>query len=594
MLKILLDKGEVNLNNTTILTSARSPTDINLNKNIKPLRKEDIKASVSQLLNERTQYVVRWKSIRDYQLPFLGCFDGEETAHHQRRDSKVTTGTCWESNITFASGIMSGLTPPSRQWFKLAIKNEELRDNIDVSSILDERQKIMYTYLSRSNFYNAVQQVYLELAFGQAPLAVFSDSQKGLRYVSFPIGSYCFDVGANGLPNTFLYKYRMSNSQLKEQFGLENLPKAIQYDLQNGKSANTKQDVFFYVDRNPNYIQGSINSANMPFRALYWCDKSEENEWLHVGGFQEFPVLIARYLVNGLNPYGMGAGWFAEGDAKMLQAMNKEKLINVQMVNRPPMQSTAALSANGINILPGAINPIKDDANGGIRPIVEVKSNIGEIREEIREVKESIKRIYAADLFMMLDQIEKGQMTAREVMERAQEKLQQLAPIVERVQFEFLNPLLERTYNILERANAFPEFPPEALEALDGEEIEIEYTSPLAQAQKMAGLTAVEQALAFVTSMLQIYPEVRHKINAFEMVDSYLEALGAPAKIRISTDKAQEKLNEEQKMLEQQQQAELAMAAAKPASDYSNAARNINEVVGQGQSSGLANLLGGM
>ena len=575
---------------------ARLPTD-NINKQentkFKPPRKEDIKSKIAQLLTDRTPYIMRWKSIRDYQLPFLGAFEGEDGGHAERKDNKVITGTCWEANIVFASGIMSGLTPPSRQWFKLSLKNEELRDNVEISSVIDERQKVLYSYLARSNFYNAIQQVYLELAFGQAPLAVFPDNRKGFRFVPFPIGSYCYNVNANGLPDTFLYKYKMSNAQLKEQFGFDNLPKAIQHDLQNGKNINAKQDVFFFVEPNINHTKGYMHNSNMPYRVLYWCDKSEENEWLHVGGCHEFPVLIARYLISGLKPYGMGAGWFSEGDAKMLQAMSKEKLINVQLVNRPPMQTDPNTATKGVNLVPGAANTVsQDNSVGGIKPIFEARVNINEIRQEIEDVKNSIKRVYSADLFMMLDQIEKGQMTAREVMERSQEKLQQLAPIVERVQFEFLNPLIERAYNILERAGVFPDFPPETYELLDGEEIEIEYTSPLAQAQKMAGLTTVEQALAFITSTSQVYPDVRHKVNPFEMIDAYLEALGAPAKIRVSSDKAQEKVDAEQEMLAQQQQAELAMAAAKPASDYSVAARNISETVGQGQASGLASWLG--
>lgn len=41
-------------------------------------------------------------------------------------------------------------------------------------------------------------------------------------------------------------------------------------------------------------------------------------------------------------------------------------------------------------------------------------------------------------------------------MERTQEKMQQLGPvIVERLQSEFLNPIIERTYGILDRVEYF-------------------------------------------------------------------------------------------------------------------------------------------
>ena len=52
-------------------------------------------------------------------------------------------------------------------------------------------------------------------------------------------------------------------------------------------------------------------------------------------------------------------------------------------------------------------------------------------------MEDRVKRTYSSDLFLMLDQLDKGRMTAQEVMARNQEKLQQLGPVVERLQYEF-------------------------------------------------------------------------------------------------------------------------------------------------------------
>ena len=64
----------------------------------------------------------------------------------------------------------------------------------------------------------------------------------------------------------------------------------------------------------------------MPYRSVYWLDKSQDNEFLYVGGFEEWAIPVARYLVNGLEPYAKGPGWFAEGDSKALQTMKKDLL----------------------------------------------------------------------------------------------------------------------------------------------------------------------------------------------------------------------------------------------------------------------------
>lgn len=100
--------------------------------------------------------------IRDYQLPFLGVFDGEQDQSKLYTD-KILTGIAWESCQIFASGVMSGMTPPSRKWFKLTMENTDMAANSDVAKVLDEREEILYAVFAKSNFYNVVHQVYMEL-----------------------------------------------------------------------------------------------------------------------------------------------------------------------------------------------------------------------------------------------------------------------------------------------------------------------------------------------------------------------------------------------------------------------------------------------
>ena len=56
--------------------------------------------------------------------------------------------------------------------------------------MLDVRQEIVESVLAKSNFYNSVHSVYMELPFGQCPLGVFMDREKGVRFVPMTIGTY--------------------------------------------------------------------------------------------------------------------------------------------------------------------------------------------------------------------------------------------------------------------------------------------------------------------------------------------------------------------------------------------------------------------
>ena len=579
----------------TILGKARQPTNNSGAKspNTKnPLEKRKVLARFEQLYTHRQPFVDRWKAIRDYQLPYLGCFDdtNDSTNQHRRMDNKVMTGTAWEADQVFSAGVMSGLTPPSRQWFKFNFDNPALADNVQAASVLDERNDIMYAILAKANFYNAVHSCYAELPFGQAPMAIFPNPETIVHFIPFSCGSYVMDVGANGVVDVFGRKYQMTVAQMLDQFGEENLPHSVQSILKSGDRYSTRFTVCFLAEPNTDYKEGSPLQSDMPYRVMYWVDGSAENEWLHIGGCHEFPIKVARYLVNGLEPYAKGAGWFAEGDAKMLQALEREYLTSVQLVNKPPMVSDADTAAKGINLVPGASNAVAN-TQSRLEPLLNVRPDLTALKDKIETTKSAVKRAYSSDLFLLLGEIDRGQMTAREVMERTQEKLQQLGPVVERLQFEFLNPILERIYAIAERANVFPPFPDEILDQLQGEEIKIEYLSPLVQAQKMSGLTAIEQSLAFTGQVAQLYPEALDSKNWDEVINKYDDMLGIPAVCTRSKDDVVAIRKQRAEAQRKQEQLQQMANAAPAANQATQAAKNLSEAVGGG-SEAVASLFG--
>jgi len=569
----------------TILT--RAPTEglaLPADNTKKPkVDKAKVKARFRELFDKRQNYEKRWKSIRDYQLPHIGYFDDTADSSNaaRRRDDKIYSGIAWESAQIFASGVMSGLTPPSRQWFKFTFEDRELADNTQASAVLDERQEILTAILAKSNFYNAIHSVYTELPFGQCPLAIFPDSKTGVFFMPFTIGTYAIDINAQGEVNAFARKYKLSPVQMAEQFGEDNLPRNVKDALKNNSSKYEKSfNVHWLVEPNRNSKEGK-SRFDMPYMSLYWVEGSGDSEWLYVGGFHEWPVPTARYLVSGGEAYAKGPGWFAEGDAKMLQALAKDLLMSVELGVKPPMQATANAVRQGVNLIPGGATIVEDLSNP-IVPLFNVNINVDHLRMTITDVENKIKRAYSADLFLMLDQLEKGQMTAREVMERSQEKLSQLGPVVERLQYEFLNPIIERVYSILDRAGIFPDFPDDLMEMLEDREVKIEYVSPLAQAQKMSGLVNIEQAIAFTGQMMQVWPEVVDKIDPLETVNRYFEMLGAPATIRRSDEQVQEIQQARQEEQMQQQQMQQMIQAAPAVEQATKAAENLTNAANDG------------
>jgi hypothetical protein len=568
------------------------PADVEIRKDYWP-EKRKVLQRVEQLRQNRLRWEDQWIDIRNYELPFIGDFkrQGDDTYPGRRRDLHIAQGCAWASCQVFAAGIMSGLTPPSRQWFKFQFSNSDLNENVQAGQVLDERQDIMQSVLANSNFYNAIHSSYFELPYGQAPLAVLPDTKRGVRFQAQSIGTYYIDVGGDGKVNTFCRRYPMKLQQIIDTFGVEALPYNDRQRLAGGAIPdNVLRYVWWLVQPNAQAVPGRIGRLNMPFISMYWVDGCQENEWLYVGGFEEFPVPTGRYLVNANNAYGYGPGWYALGDSKSLQVMKRDYLTAVELSVKPPLVATADVMAEGINLIPGGVTKAPGPQSR-VDPLFNVQLDLPHLAEEIIRTEDSIKRAYSADLFLMLDSITTGNMTAREIVERQQEKLQQLGPVVERLQEEYLTPILERTYNILDRAGVFPPIPPDIAELIAEEDVKIEYISPLAQAQKMSGLVNIEQAIAFIAQMAQIWPDAIKAVDPLGTVAKYKNMLGAPAKMRRPEEEVQQMIQQEQQAMAQAQQEQQAMQVAQALPGITQAAKNATEAANDGNPA-LADWLG--
>ena len=140
-------------------------------------------------------------------------------------------------------------------------------------------------------------------------------------------------------------------------------------------------------------------------------------------------------------------------------------------------------------------------------------------------------------------------MTATEVMQRNEEKLRILGPVCGRLQSELLQPLILRVFNVMLRRKLFSEAP----QMLNQQEIQIEYVSPMALAQKGQELQSIMKALEIFGSISQIVP-VQDYLDESGLVKHVSSTLGLPAKL-IKSDAEVSQIRE-QKAAEAQQQAE--------------------------------------
>ena len=182
----------------------------------------------------------------------------------------------------------------------------------------------------------------------------------------------------------------------------------------------------------------------------------------------------------------------------------------------------------------------------------------------------------------MLSQSDRRQITAREIEERHSEKLLALGPVLETINQDFLDPLIENAFLIMDRRGILPEVP----EELQDQEYSIEYISVMAQAQKLAGIGSIERFVGFVGQVGSIDPVAVQKMNTEAIIENYAEHVGIDPSL-IKTKEEMEELLAEQAEQQAQEQENIETQ------ESINSAKTLSET-NMNEDSALSELLGGV
>jgi hypothetical protein len=183
---------------------------------------------------------------------------------------------------------------------------------------------------------------------------------------------------------------------------------------------------------------------------------------------------------------------------------------------------------------------------------------------DIQDVRVRVKETFYEDLFMMIANDTRSNITAREIAERHEEKLIMLGPVLERLHNEMLSPLIDITFEKMIEAGIMPT-PPQELQGVD---LNVEFVSMLAQAQRAVGTGAVDRLLGTIGAMAQFKPEVVDKLDADQLVDKYSDMLGVDPDLILADDKVAI-------IRQQRAQQQAAMQQAAMATEMANTAKTL-------------------
>ncbi len=512
------------------------------------------------LKTERSSYMSHWKEISDYILPRNGRYFLTDRNKGERRHNNIYDSTGTRALRVLGAGLMGGATSPARPWFRLATADPDMMDYAPVKLWLSAVQRQMLDIFQRSNTYRALHSMYEEIgAFGTGASMLMDDFDGVIRHHVLTTGEFAVACDYRGNVTTMYREFQKTVGEIVSEFGIANVSNTVKTLHDRGSLdawVTLVHAIEPRVDRDPRMK----DARNMPFKSVYFELGSDQGQYLRESGFKVFRGLVPRWSVAGGDIYGNSPGMEALGDIKQLQHQQLRKAQAIDYMTKPPLQLPSSMKNREVDMLPGGATYV-DMANpsGGVKSLFEVRLELNHLLADIQDVRVRINQSFYTDLFLMLANSNRTNMTATEVAERHEEKLLMLGPVLERLHNELLDPLIEITFSRMIESGLVPP-PPEELQGVD---LNVQYVSMLAQAQRAVATNGIDRFVGNLGAVAQFKPEVLDKFDSDKWADAYSDMLGIDPELIVSNERvALIRGQRAQAQAEAQAQAQNAQAAS--------------------------------
>jgi len=510
--------------------------------------------------NKRTNWDEHWRDVARYVIPNKeNVFDYKSRAKGDKKGLRLYDSSAAHYNELLASALHSMLTNPSVQWFELTTGNREIDKNPKVRDYLQKTVRRIHQILNNTNFQTEIHELYLDLgSFGTGAMLIEEDDENIINFSSRPIYQFYIEENFKHEVDTFFIEMPMSARQLIQKYGEENLSDKFCKECKD--KPDNMHNVIMMVTPNTDRDKRRKDHRGKAYSSIHIYEK--ESLILKEGGFDEFPAVFPRWMKDSMETYGRSPGMKALPEIKMINAMMRTIIRAAQKMVDPPLMIPDDSFMN-FNTKPGGLNPYRSGTQDKVYPI-EIRGQIGIGLEILRDTRERIKESYFIDQLQLR---EGPQMTATEVNARTDEHLRLLGPILGRLHFELLQPLIVRILGIMKRKKELPaDAPPE----LEGAGIEVFYSSQIAKAQKMSEGNNWNRFLQSTAPLAEFDPGVMDNFNMDGVVKFLADIYGVPQEAlmedkdvkKIRKDRAAQEAQMQQSAMQQEQAKTLETTAS--------------------------------
>lgn len=513
---------------------------------------------------ERSSWMPHWQEISEVLIPRAGRFLVTDNNRGDKRHRAILDNSGTRALRTLSGGMMAGMTSPARPWFRLTTKDPQLDESYEVKKWMSKVTSLMQMVFNQSNTYRALQMAYEELgAFGTSATIVLDDYDSIIHCMPLTIGEFALATDSRGNVNTCYRNFRMTVAALVQEFGYENCSPQTKRLYDRGNYDEWIEVVNAIEPRNHRDLYRR-DAKNMPYRSVYFEAGGKGDKLLRESGFRQFPVLAARWNVTGGDIYGTGPGMEALGDLKQLQQEQFYKSKGIAQQADPAVVASADMRNQEANLVPGGV--MWADNIGqvqAVRRAYEVDFNLSYLVQDIQDVRQRINEAFYKDIFLMITGMPTtARATATEIAERHEEKMLMLGPVLERLNAEMNDRLIAMTFDRMAQVGMLPPIPQE----LQNVDLNVEFVSILAQAQRAVMTNAVDRFTQNLGTLVAIKPDLADKFNADYWADYYADVLGIDPQLIVPGKEVaiirQQRAQQQQQMM-QMEQAQQAASVAK-------------------------------
>lgn len=525
------------------------------------MQPSEILIRLKELQGERNNIDGLYDLIQRYVRPMTGDFYNKNMGELGKDwgDRGVYDSTAVIACGQLASSIHGSLTPPLVKWLNIVFRDEDLNKNHEAAEWLESCSNLCYQALQASDFHLECQKTYLDIA--SWGMSFILEEEEGdatgiINFTTCPVKSSYYEAGKDGQPRAFYRELNWTASQCVDKFG-DNCPEYIRQKWMDGKVTDTEEIIFAVWKRD----DAPELDKSMPIAPelrewgyAYVCAKTKELIG-EEGGYYERPVFAPKWLETSDSKFGISPAAKAMSDIQSLNQLVKMILTAAEKAIDPPMKVEEAGIFGDIDMSAGGITVVRDmDAIQTLDN--NMKFDVSQLTRG--ELTQSIRSAFHADDLQLK---ESPAMTATETMARVELMQRVLGATFGYLKSYMLDPIVQRTFNILIRAGKMPEVPESVKNS--SSQLEIEYLGTMARAQKSDSVTSIVGMLGDIAQLGEAFPEALDIVDVDASIRYMADARNLPKNLLRGEQEVQDSRKAKQQQIDNREQLEQDEIASK-------------------------------